>query len=227
MESDVSKVNLEKLLKQGLSRDPAILGREEYFNSVVLMLIIRVQGEYHFVFQKRASNIRQGGEVSFPGGKHEDSDISYEHTALRETAEEMGIPESKITILGNLGTLVIPMGVIVDAFVGIADISINDIKANPSEVEKIFTVPVEYFIKNEPERYYAAVQVHPSHIDKKTSKEVISFPADMLGLPDRYKKPWGKLKYGIMVYKTNEEIIWGLTAKLIDNFVKKIKHAAK
>lgn len=218
-------MKFEELLKQRLFRDPTILGREEYFNSVVLMLLIKVEGEYHFVFQKRSSNIRQGGEVSFPGGKYENSDITYEHTALRETTEEMGIPASKITILGNLGTLVIPMGVIVDAFVGIANITIDKIKANPSEVERIFTVPVDYFINNEPERYYAAVQVHPSHIDKKTAKEVISFPADMLGLPDKYKKPWGKLKYGIIVYRTSEEIIWGLTAKLIDNFVKRIKQA--
>ncbi|MEG6522299.1 NUDIX hydrolase [Desulfotomaculum sp. 1211_IL3151] len=215
-------MKLEVLIQQKLDREPAILDREEYFNSVVLMLLIKIEGEYHFIFQKRASTIRQGGEVSFPGGKYEESDKTYEYTALRETSEEMGIAENKITILGSLGTLVGPMGVIIDTFVGITDISIDHIQANPDEVEKIFTVPVEYFIKNQPERYYATVQFHPSHTDEKTKQEIVSFPADILGLPEGYKKPWGKRKYSILVYKTQEEMIWGLTAKLIDNFVKKI-----
>lgn len=216
-------MKFEELIQHKLLQGSKILAREEYLNSVVLMLLIKIEGEYHFVFQKRASTIRQGGEVSFPGGKYEETDKTFECTALRETTEEMGIPESNISILRSLGTLVGPMGVIVDAFVGLTDISVDSIQANPSEVEKIFTVPVEYFIKNEPERYYATVQFHPSYIDEKTSQEIVSFPADLLGLPEGYQKPWGKLKYSILVYRTQEEIIWGLTAKLIDNFVKRIR----
>lgn len=216
-------MKFEELIQHKLSQKSTILCREEYFNSVVLMLLIKIEGEYHFIFQKRAPTIRQGGEVSFPGGKFEKFDIICENTALRETTEEMGIPENKISILGNLGTLVGPVGVIIDTFVGITDVAIDSIHANPSEVERVFTVPVEFFIKNKPEKYYATVRVHPSYIDKETSQEIVSFPADILGLPEWYNKPWGKQKYSILVYRTPEEIIWGITAKLIDNFVKRIR----
>ncbi|WP_049755876.1 NUDIX hydrolase [Desulforamulus reducens] len=217
-------MKLDELLKSSLSERPSIQGVEDYFNSVVLVLLILINEEYHLVFQKRCSAIRQGGEVSFPGGKYEpDKDLTLENTAIRETWEEMGIPANKITIIGRLDTLVAPMGTIIDAFVGIADINVDDIQLNPDEVERVFTVPLDYFLQNEPERYFAVVKVHPSYIDEKNRQEVISFPAEALGLPERYRQPWGNLKYGILVYNTKEEKIWGVTARIIENLIKKLK----
>lgn len=78
----------------------------------------------------------------------------------------MGIPADKISIIGRLDSIVAPMGAIVDAFVGVADIDVNEIKANPNEVARVFTIPVDYFQKNEPETYFATVKVHPSYTDE-------------------------------------------------------------
>jgi len=43
------------------------------------------------------------GEVSFPGGRVDDTDKSFLYTALRETHEELGIHPRRVDVLGQLG----------------------------------------------------------------------------------------------------------------------------
>ena len=211
-------------IKERLGFDEGIHGKEEYFNSVVLVLLVPINGEYHFVFQKRCTNIRQGGEICFPGGIVDKNDETLEKTAIRETEEEMGIPKEKIQIIGRLNTIVAPMGATVDAYIGIAKIGINEICINPNEVESVISIPVSYFMKDEPERYSVQIKIYPSYTDKKTNEEIILLPSEQLGLPDMYKKPWGNFKYGVFIYKTNYGIIWGITSRLIYDFISKIQN---
>lgn len=220
------KIEDFRKLKEQIGYTAQINGREEYFRSVVLALLIPIDGEYHFVFQKRCRNIRQGGELCFPGGKINETDQSLEQTAIRETEEELGIPREKIEIIGRLDTIVAPMGTIVDAFIGIADIRMEDIIPNPMEVESILTVPVSYFMEHEPERYSAEVHISPTHVEKETGEEIILLPAEELGLPDTYKKPWGGFRYSVLVYKLQDEILWGFTARLVYDLILRIKKKA-
>ena len=46
-----------------------------------------------------------GGQISFPGGKKEDTDKDLLQTALRETYEEIGVSDSSIKIIGKLSKL--------------------------------------------------------------------------------------------------------------------------
>lgn len=46
-----------------------------------------------------------GGQVSFPGGKHEKQDIDLVATALRETKEEIGVDPSQVHVLGMMTEL--------------------------------------------------------------------------------------------------------------------------
>lgn len=217
-------MNIDKFndIKHNLEFKKGLHGYEEYFNSVVLVLMIPVNGEYHLVFQKRDANIRQGGEICFPGGKVDKDDKSLLQVAIRETNEEMGIPEDKIEIIGRLNTVITPNGVTVDAFVGVADILKEEISINPSEVESYFTIPISFFVDTEPERYAAQVKISPSITDKETGEEVILFPTEKLGLPERYTKPWGDFRYGIYVYYTEYGVIWGITSRIIYDFIQKI-----
>ena len=67
---------------------PRIIGKNEYFNSAVLILLLNIDDEIHILFQKRASHIRQGGEVCFSGGEFDiTKDNDYSQTAIRETSE--------------------------------------------------------------------------------------------------------------------------------------------
>lgn len=76
-------------LKDKLPIVPGINGKEEFSNFAVLVLLLQVDDEFHFVFEKRAANIRQAGESCFPGGKFEpNQDVDFRDTAIRETVEE-------------------------------------------------------------------------------------------------------------------------------------------
>jgi len=214
-------------LEQLQGKLPARAGihaRGEYIDTAVLALLIFINGEYHFVFQKRSPHIRQNGEICFPGGVCHPGDASPEDAAIRETGEEMGIPAEKIKVIGALDAQIASVGAIVHAYVGVADISsLDEIAPNKDEVEFVFTVPVSYFEKNEPVRYQTLLKVHPVVVDEKTGEETVLFPARELGLPDKYTKPWGNLKHNIYVYKVGQRVIWGITAGFIVDIVNRLK----
>lgn len=211
-------------LVNNLPMVPGIHGRDEYFNSVVLLLLIPVGGEYHIVFQERSAGIRQGGEISLPGGRAEDEDISPQMTAVRETSEELGIAPDRIHILGRMDTVVALMGATVDVVVGTADIGVADMRINKEEVERIFTLPVSYFEGREPEEHHVMLQVHPSYMDKETGEEIVLLPSEELGLPERYRQPWGGYRYRVLVYRTPHGVIWGITARVINEFISRLNH---
>ena len=78
----------------------------------VLVLVYPTPTGDHFPLIVRTShnpNDRHGGQVSLPGGKREKSDATIEETALREAEEEVGIDANKVTVLGRLSTLYIPV----------------------------------------------------------------------------------------------------------------------
>src|SRR5262245_52487062 len=50
---------------------------------------------------RRPDSMRvHGGQVALPGGKHEPGDESLLMTALREAHEEIGLPPSRVDVLG-------------------------------------------------------------------------------------------------------------------------------
>lgn len=218
----MSNITLENITL-ALVNASDILGKDKYFNSAVLIPLIQVNEELHFLFEKRANHIRQGGEVSFPGGEFDSKkDQSFRQTAIRETSEELGIPAEIIKVIGKIGTLVAPMGVTVDPFVGFIPIKdLNEFSIDKNEVEKIFTVPVEHFLKKKPEEYTVKLEVHPSYTDKN-GKIVELLPVEKLGLPPRYAKPWKNGFHRILVYNSTEEVIWGITAEIVYEFCRMI-----
>jgi 8-oxo-dGTP pyrophosphatase MutT (NUDIX family) len=199
-----------------LANSPEILGKDKYFNSAVLVPLVEIDEKFHFLFEKRADHIRQGGEISFPGGEFDlKKDQGLRHTAIRETAEELGLAADNIKIIGKIGTLVAPMGVTVDAFVGLISIkSLDELAIDKNEVEKVFLVPMEHFLKQKPEEYTVRLEVHPSYTDE-SGKKVELLPVRKLGLPARYSKPWKNGLHKVLVYNSREDVIWGITAEIV------------
>jgi 8-oxo-dGTP pyrophosphatase MutT (NUDIX family) len=211
-------------LKRKLPETPGIHGRWEYQTSVVMVLLTEIKGQYHFVLEERNEKIRQGGEVCFPGGMFDKkNDPSSRETALRETSEELGLPQEKIEIIGRLDTLVAAMGAVIEIFVGIMHADIGSLRINHDEVEKVFTIPVSYFMETEPEVHKVLVRIFSSEIDPETDKEIVYLPVRELGLPERYLGPWGNVKQNVYIFKTPEGIVWGLTARIIMDFIRIIK----
>ena len=86
------------------------------------------------------------GQISFPGGKMEEQDPSIQFTALRETEEEIGVPASKVEIIGTLTDLFIPPSNFrVTPTVGVTQIT-PAFKLDPFEVKELIETPVDLLI---------------------------------------------------------------------------------
>ena len=207
-------------LRTRLPRHPNVMGKSRYLNAAVLIPLIDQEGEFHFLFQKRAAHIRQGGEVSFPGGEFEpQSDESCRQAALREAEEELGVDRENIHILGRLDTFVSPRGVTVDSFVALLDVnSLQDLRPDSNEVERLFTIPVSFFEQTLPEVYDLELEIKP-WCEPRKGKPLRLLPVDALGLPPKYKNPWPGLAHRVLVYQTQEEVVWGLTAELVHTLI--------
>lgn len=60
-------------------------------------------GALHAVFTRRRADLRSHpGEISFPGGRREETDADLHTTALRETEEEVGLPAAAVRVAGAL-----------------------------------------------------------------------------------------------------------------------------
>jgi 8-oxo-dGTP pyrophosphatase MutT (NUDIX family) len=217
----MKKDSLKKLVSN-LPKHPNVLGRDNFFNSAVLIPLVKIKGEYHLLFQKRAVHIRQGGDICFPGGGFEKGvDKNFQDTALRETFEELGIQKKDIKVLGQLDTYMAPIGAVIESFVArVKKKAYKNMKIDFNEVEKTLLIPISFFKENEPEEYTLAHEIQPYKIHENGEKEIF-FPVEELGLPETYRKPWGNKRHKVWVYKYEGEVIWGITSVIIKDLLKK------
>lgn len=102
------------------------------------------------ILTRRASHMSShAGEVAFPGGKRDSTDASIVATALRESREEIGLPEDRVEIIGEMDTFTSRVGLRVQPFVGMVPGDVP-LVGNPDEIESIFRVPVDYFLNEKP-----------------------------------------------------------------------------
>lgn len=203
-------------LKQAFSGRPGVLGWDRFIHSSVLAPVLKVDGELHLLFQTRTKGIRQGGEISFPGGGFDPGkDADLKATALRECTEEMGIPPEKVTVIGELDTLITSVGVTVSCFVGVLEDGVLEtMTVNEDEVADWFTLPLSFFRGTEPLVHHVRLMVEP-HYDHPKKGRVTLLPSEALGLPKRYHKPWGGLTREVYLWDTPHGTLWGITAELV------------
>jgi 8-oxo-dGTP pyrophosphatase MutT (NUDIX family) len=58
-------------------------------------------GDLRIVMVLRSHGGVHGGQVAFPGGKRDDSDVSMLETALREAREEVGLTSDRVEVLAH------------------------------------------------------------------------------------------------------------------------------
>jgi len=85
------------------------------------------------------------GQVSLPGGRVQAGDRDRAHTALRETEEEVGIPQADVRVIGDLGDHFGGLGYCVTPYVGVVNAAAPLI-ACPREVAEIFEVPLNFVL---------------------------------------------------------------------------------
>jgi 8-oxo-dGTP pyrophosphatase MutT (NUDIX family) len=110
--------------------------------AAVLLLLYPGESGWHFPLTLRGHSVAtHQGQVSLPGGAR-DGREPLAKTALRETAEELGIPETGIQILGKLTPLYVAVSDFqVVPFVGFLPHR-PEFNPNPREVAEVVETPV-------------------------------------------------------------------------------------
>lgn len=128
----------------------ALLGQTQgivggFADAAVLIPIHEGPADFEILFTERAAHLKNhGGQISFPGGRHEAGDLNLESTALRETQEETGIHPDLVEIIGHLPRMYTISYYDVDPVVGLVRPGF-ELVPDRSEVESIFSVPLSYF----------------------------------------------------------------------------------
>lgn len=194
---------IEDKLKKIATRKINILEHEKYFKFAVLVPLVQYKEELCLLFEKRSHSLNsQPGEVCFPGGAIEDQDKGPRQAAIRESCEELSLNLEDIEVLAPLDIFVGPLNNIVYPFLAFIK-NPEKIKANHEEVDYVFYVPLDYLLNSEP-------------LSKDLSIS-LSFPEDYPFdlVPKGKDYPYPRGIFSQKFYFWQDEIIWGLTARIL------------
>jgi 8-oxo-dGTP pyrophosphatase MutT (NUDIX family) len=114
----------------------------------VLIPLFARHGELYSVFTERHGDLkRHAGEISFPGGRHDQPDKDLRETALREAEEEIGLPRDAVELVGALpptGTFVTSYRI--HPFVGVIERG-HSWTPQASEVEEVLELSLPALLR--------------------------------------------------------------------------------
>lgn len=161
----------------------------------VLNLLHWREGEWRTLLIQRTTNPRDrhSGQVSFPGGRYEESDGDLTSVALRETHEEVGVSPLQVEVLGRLTELYIPVSnFVVHPFVGVL-LGEAEFVPHAGEVEAILTPPLKIFSQAE---------------NRKTTDLTVGQGITLKGVP---------------YFDVEDRKVWGATAMILSEFLEVMK----
>jgi 8-oxo-dGTP pyrophosphatase MutT (NUDIX family) len=113
--------------------------------AVLVPLVTRDHG-LSVILTKRGNHLpTHAGQIAFPGGRCEDSDVDVGATALREAHEEIGLDPSLVTLIGVSDAYETVTRFAVTPVVGLVDPAAS-LTPDPSEVDEIFEVPLAFLM---------------------------------------------------------------------------------
>jgi 8-oxo-dGTP pyrophosphatase MutT (NUDIX family) len=169
--------------------------RQPALAAVLLPLVMR--DELTLLLTQRTLNLRvHSGQIAFPGGRTDESDVDAVDTALREAHEEIGLPRAHVEVLGTLPTYVTGSAFIITPVVALVKPGFV-LQPNPGEVADIFEVPLGYLM-------------NPAH-HRRHEMEFDGVIRQWLSMP--YTDPPDALESGL----PQERYIWGATAGMLRN----------
>ena len=194
-------------LKTALMNDPGAESTDKKFG--VLIPIIETLHGLSILFEVRARDLRrQPGEICFPGGSTMEGEPASA-AAVREASEELLIATSSIEVLDELDIVNIYSGGTLQPVVGL--LKDYNCSFSSDEVAEVFTVPLAFFVENQPERYDVAMRSVPDE----------GFPYDRIEGGKAYD--WDYSYRSIYFYQYDGRNIWGLTAGILNDFIQKLK----
>jgi 8-oxo-dGTP pyrophosphatase MutT (NUDIX family) len=135
---------MEQRLREALSRRrKRRITDANLTTSAVLVPIYYKEGQYYILFTKRTDRVKEHkGQISFPGGARHKRDRTLLDTALRESAEEVGLARGEVKVLGELDdTTTKTSRYVISPFVALIPYPYQ-FQIYEREVEEIIEVPV-------------------------------------------------------------------------------------
>lgn len=141
----------EKLASILVSRTKRVLPTDGLITAAVLVPLFSKDGLVHVLLTKRSELVEHHkGEISFPGGKLDDTDPDLLSCALRETEEEVGIEPVDVRVVGELDEFyTVATGFVVAPFVGVIPYP-YEFRPSSREIAELIGVPMHVFF--DPER---------------------------------------------------------------------------
>ena len=113
--------------------------------AVLVPILLQPTGP-RLLLTKRSSHLKHHpGQISFPGGKVESSDVSVEAAALREADEEIGLPPEKVSLLGRLPRHETVTGFAVTPVLGVVQADFQP-RPEAGEVAEVFDLPFHHVL---------------------------------------------------------------------------------
>jgi 8-oxo-dGTP pyrophosphatase MutT (NUDIX family) len=139
--------------------------------------------------QRTAHLSNHSGQIAFPGGRQDEQDADAVAAALREAAEEVGLHQHHVSVLGTLPLYVTGTGFKVTPVVALIDPAMQ-LQANPDEVAEVFEVPLLFLMNPAHHRRHAVVW-------------------------EGVRREWFSMPYQ---EGATQRMIWGATAGILRNF---------
>ncbi|MFP6581580.1 MAG: CoA pyrophosphatase [Candidatus Hydrogenedentota bacterium] len=195
-------LNIESIRDAMASHEPDTRASENATRNAAVAMIIANHEELDLaaLFIQRAEHPGDpwSGQMAMPGGRNEDSDASYQHAAMRETLEEVGVTLTDEMCIGRLHDL---YGGRLEAHRMAVSPYVFDVGPVPKvtlnyEVADTVWVPLEFM------RYPENTTPYVFHLDPEGRE----FPA----------------------FRYESYTIWGLTFRILANFYRTlgIEHPA-
>ncbi len=118
-------------------------------NAAVLAPVVARRPEVTVLFTQRTAHLpAHSGQISFPGGKIEESDATPVDAALREAQEEIGLPPDLVTPLSLLDLHNTGTGFRIIPVLGLVDPGFTP-APDPNEVADVFEVPLSFLMQEQ------------------------------------------------------------------------------
>lgn len=114
--------------------------------AAVLIPVVDHGDEATVLLTKRSETLRNHtGQVAFPGGRIDATDPTPEYAALRETQEEIGLPDRFIDVVGRMPDYVSGTGYRIAPVLSVVKPGFH-LTLNPDEVDAAFEVPLRFLM---------------------------------------------------------------------------------
>lgn len=175
-------------LRERFREDAARAGALDVANwqaAVLIPLVMR--DELTVLLTQRPAHMRtHAGQIAFPGGRMDDTDVDAVATALREAQEEVGLPPTHVEVLGTLPKLPMRASFGVTPVVALVQPGF-ELRPNALEVAEVFEVPLQFLMNP------ANHQCHRGEVEGR-------------------QRDWYSMPYRDGVH---ERYIWGATAQML------------